>query len=38
MKETDNLTSNKSNAKRVKKSSAKKKIMIFKEIENENNN
>jgi hypothetical protein len=35
MKETDNLTSNKSNAKRVKKSSAKKKIMIFKEIEND---
>ena len=35
MKETDNLTSNKSNAKRVKKSSTKKKIMIFKEIEND---
>jgi len=35
MKETDNLTSNKSNAKRVKKSSAKKKIMIFKEIKND---
>ena len=35
MKETDNLTSNKSNAKRVKKSSAKNKIMIFKEIKND---